>query len=235
MTLVAVLGVALIAMAIARTFNSRPPIPVADHTPVETGQPATIALRTTFGARTHGELSAVELDLARGFHFDRRAAATCTVALARLGDCPVTSTIGSGDGTIVVDGTYLPRSADPVDATLYLAPPQHRTDLAGVLLDLYEVQSKLHVTLRGRVAALARGPYGLALRFSRTQSELPHGYDLSLLALDAVIGAHRTVGHTTYDLLTDSSSCSGPGWAIQLLIDSAGQLQVYRGNASCQP
>lgn len=205
--------------------------------PLVAGSPAALSLRTTFSRSTRGELSAVEVDLARGFHFDSRAAGVCSDAQARAGMCPPTSTIGRGAGTIVVQGTYLPRTSYAVQAAFYLAKPRHPGDIAGLVLDLYEPESQLHAAILGRVVPLAHGPYGLALRFSHTESELPSGYNLSLLRLTTVLQAHRTVSVNKravgYDMLTNPNSCPGHGWPVQLLIESGGRLQAYRSNASC--
>jgi hypothetical protein len=229
---VAVLVVlAVIAVAVGRTGGHSS---VAAHTtPVEAGAPAAIALDTTFDPATTGELTAVELDLARGFHFDPRAAEVCTDAQAHAGECPRPTTIGRGRGQIVVTGHYLPRTTYDVGATLYLARPRHPGDLAGVVLDLYETESRLHATMFGRVAALPHGPYGLALRFSNTDTELPSHYRLTLLKLSTLLAAHRTVGATTYNLLTNPTACTGAGWPVQLLIESNHRPQVYDSNASC--
>jgi hypothetical protein len=234
---VVVIGVmAVIAVAIARKLTSSS-VSVTE-TPIEAGSPTSLSLRTMFDPSTHGELTAVELDLARGFHFDPRAAETCSDAQAHAGKCPSSSTIGRGQGKIVVQGTYLPRTSYSVGSTFYLAKARHPGDIAGLVLDLYEPESQLHATMLGRVVPLKHGPYGLALRFSDTDTELPSGYDLSLLQLTTLIQAQRTVrggsGGVTYNLLTNPVSCTRRGWPVQLLIDSAGQAEVYSSNASCR-
>lgn len=200
-----------------------------NETPLNAGAAAALSLRTTFSRSTHGELTAVELDLARGFRFDPLAADTCSDSQARAGTCPPTSTIGRGEGKIVVRGRYLPRTPYAVSATFYLAKPRHSGDIAGLVLDLYESQSKLHATMLGRVMALGHGPYGVALRFSHTDTELPSGYDLSLLQLTTVLEAHRSVD----DLLTNPNSCTRRGWPVQLLIESGGQPQTFNSTAAC--
>lgn len=232
-SIVVILLLGVIAAGIARKFSS--PSLSAQTTPAEEGSAAAISLNTSFDPSTHGELTAVELDLGRGFVFDPRAADTCSDAQARASLCPNSSSIGRGQGKIVVQGTYLPRTSYRVGATFYLAESRHHGDLAGIVLDLYETQSSLHIPLFGRVAALKRGSYGLALRFSNTNTELPSGYSLSLLQLNILLSAHRTAEHSTYNLLTNPNSCAGTGWPVQLLIDSAGQPEIYHGNASCRP
>jgi hypothetical protein len=230
-TVVLVAVMAVVAVAVARA-RARPPLSV-DETPLAAGAPAALSVRTTFSQSTHGELSAVEVDLARGFRFDPRAAGVCSNAQARAGSCPIVSTVGRGTGTIVVQGRYLPRTPYSVGATFYLAKARHPGDLAGLVLDLYETESQLHATIFGRVVALRRGPYGIALRFSDANAQLPSGYDLSLLRLTALLEAHRSVPAVGYDLLANPGSCTRHGWPIQLLIVSGGRSQVYRSNAPC--
>jgi hypothetical protein len=229
--LVAVMTVVAVAVAVARA-RARPPL-LVNETPLAAGAPAALSVRTTFSQSTHGELSAVEVDLARGFRFDPRAAGVCSNAQARAGSCPIASTVGRGTGTIVVQGRYLPRTPYSVGATFYLARARHPGDIAGLVLDLYETESQLHATIFGRVVALRRGPYGIALRFSGANAQLPSGYDLSLLRLTTLLEAHRSVPVKGYDLLTNPGSCTRHGWPMQLLIVSGGRSQVYRSNASC--
>lgn len=118
------------------------------------------------------------------------------------------------------------------------APPQarryrHRGDIAGLVLDLYETESQLHATVLGRVVPIAHGVYGIALRFAGTDTQLPSGYTLSLLALTTLLQAHRTVFAVGYDLLVNPGSCTRHGWPVQLQIRSGGRAQVYRSDASC--
>jgi hypothetical protein len=228
-----VFGVVLAGVTVAVAHPATAPSLSVNETPLAAGTPTALSLRTTFDRATHGELSAVEVDLARGFQFDPRAAGVCSNAQARAGRCPSTSTIGRGTGTIVVQGRYLPRTPYAVGATFFLARPRHPGDIAGLVLDLYETESQLHATVLGRVVPLARGAYGIALRFSGTDTQLPSGYSLSLLQLTTLLEAHRTVSAVGYDLLTNPSSCTRHGWPVQLLIESGGHSQVYRSNASC--
>ena len=232
--LVVVLVLTVSTVGVARRLNSSQSV---TETPLNAGVPTTLSLRTTFDPSTHGELTAVELDLARGFRFDSRAAETCSDSQAHAARCPPTSTVGRGNGKIVVQGRYLPRTPYAVSAAFYLAKPRHPGDIAGLVLDLYETQSKLHATMLGRVVALGHGPYGIALRFSHTDTELPSGYDLSLLQLTTVLQAHRTVlvnkRSVTSDLLTNPASCTRRGWPVHLLIESGGRPQVLDSNVSC--
>lgn len=233
---VAALVLGVTAVGIARTFGS---VGVSvNGPPLVAGAATALSLRTTLDRATHGELTAVELDLARGFRFDPRAADTCSDAQAHHAACPSTSTVGRGTGTIVVQGTYLPRTSYPVSTTFFLGKPRRRGDIAGLVLDLFETQSRLHATLLGSVVTLAHGPYGIAFRFSDTDTELPSGYTLSLLQLTTLLQAHRAVvvsqRNASYDLLTNPVACPTAGWPVQLLVESGRQRQTYRSNAGCR-
>jgi hypothetical protein len=226
-----------VAVAVARP--ARPSSVSASEAPSDAGAAAALSLRATLEPSANGELEGVEIDLARGFSLDPRAADTCSDAQARAGRCPQSSTVGRGAAAIVVQGTYLPRTHYAVGATLYLARPRHRGDIAGLVLDLYETESRLHATVLGRVVALTRGPYGLALRFSDTDAQLPSGYDLSLLKLSMLLQAARTVavnGHpVTENLLTNPRACRRRGWPLRLLIESAHRSEAYEATAACRP
>jgi hypothetical protein len=236
-TVVVIAVLAVVAVAAARTSPTSSLS--VNETPPEAGARTALTLRTTFDPSTRGELSAVEVDLARGFRFDPRAAGVCSDAQARAATCPAASAIGRGQGTIVVQGKYLPRTPYSVGATFYLAKARHPGDIAGLVLDLYETESQLHATIFGRVIALPHGPYGIALRFSAANTQLPSGYDLSLLALTTQLQAHRTTvvnNHgVAYDLLTNPGACTREGWPVQLRIRSGGLLQGYESHAACAP
>lgn len=236
-TVVVIVVLTVVAVAAART--PAPSSLSVNETPLAAGAPTALSLSTAFDRSTRGELSAVEVDLARGFHFDPRAADSCSNAQARAATCPAASTVGRGQGTIVVQGRYLPRTPYSVGATFYLAKARHPGDLAGLVLDLYETESQLHATIFGRVVPLPHGPYGIALRFSAVDTQLPSGYDLSLLALSTLLQARRAAivnNHdVAYDLLTNPNACHRGGWPVQLRIRSGGRLQGYRSNAACSP
>jgi hypothetical protein len=230
-TVVVIVVLAVVAVADARAPTSSSLS--VNETPLAAGAPTGLTLKTMFDRSTRGELSAVEVDLARGFVFDPHAADVCSNAQARAAACPGASTVGRGTGTIVVQGRYLPRTPYSVGAAFYLAKARHPGDIAGLVLDLYETESQLHATIFGRVVPLPHGPYGIALRFSAANTQLPSGYDLSLLRFTTLLEAHRTVSAVGYNLLTNPSSCTRHGWPVQLLIESGGHSQVYRSNASC--
>jgi hypothetical protein len=94
-----------VAVAVART-GTAPSLSV-NEVPVAAGGPAALALRATFSGATHGELSAVEMDLTRGLSFDPRAAGVCSNAQAHAARCPRASVIGRGTGTKLPSGYTL--------------------------------------------------------------------------------------------------------------------------------
>jgi hypothetical protein len=215
-----------------------PTLPAIPARSIETqhGAPATVSLNTTFGGASvpSGKLSSLELDLARGFHFDPRAAAACAATQARTGVCPADSAIGSGTGEIVVQGPYLPQTVYDVSAAVYLTPPTHRGDIAGLALDLTQAQSQLHAVILGRVVPLLTTSYSVVLRFADASRALSTNYDLNLRRLALTLQASRTVSSHTYHLLTNPTPCTRPGWPLQLSITSAKQAWIYHGAAACR-
>ncbi len=215
-----------------------PTLPAIPARSIETehGPPATVSLNTTFGGAStpSGKLSSLELDLARGFHFDPRAAVTCPSAQARAGTCPADSAIGSGTGEIVVQGPYLPQTTYDISTAVYLTAPTHRGDIAGAALDLTQAQSQLHAVILGRVIPLLTTSYSVVLRFANASRWLSTNYDLNLRRLGLTLQASRTVSGHTYHLLTNPTPCTHRGWPLQLSITSATQAWIYHGAASCR-
>jgi hypothetical protein len=214
-----------------------PTLPAIPARSIETqhGAPATVSLDTRFGGATApaGKLSSLELDLARGFHFDPRAAVACAATAARAGTCPSDSAIGSGTGEIVVQGPYLPQTTYDVTAAVYLTPPTHRGDIAGLALDLTQAQSQLHAVILGRVVPLLTTSYAVVLRFADASRTLSTNYDLNLRRLALTLQASRTVSSHTYHLLTNPTPCTRPGWPLQLSITAGKQAWIYHGAAAC--
>ena len=206
-----------------------PTLPAIPARAIETqhGAPATVSLNTTFGGSSapSGKLSSLELDLARGFHFDPRAAVTCSATQARTGTCPADSAIGSGTGEIVVQGPYLPQTTYDVSTAIYLTAPTHPNDIAGVALDLTQTQSQLHAVILGRVVPLPTSSYSIALRFADASKALSTNYDLNLRRLALTLQASRTVSSQTYHLLTNPTPCTRQGLAAAA-VDHVGQERV---------
>jgi hypothetical protein len=232
------IGIAALVGALRSSQHAKlPTLPAIPARLIETprGTPATVSLNTTFGGSSapSGKLSTLELDLARGFHFDPRAATTCPATQARTGACPAGSAIGSGTGEIVVQGPYLPQTTYDVSTVVYLTPPTHRDDIAGVALDLTQPQSQLHAVILGRVVPLPTSSYSIALRFADASRALSTNYDLNLRRLALTLQASRTVSSHTYHLLTNPTPCTQRGWPLQLSITSAENAWIYHGAASC--
>jgi hypothetical protein len=241
--LLLVAGVAVGIAALVGAFSSGkhaqpvPKLPAISARSIasQRGAPATVSLDTTFGSAhpPTGKLSTLELDLARGFHFDPRAAATCAAAQAKAGTCPADSAIGDGSGAIVVHGPYLPRTNYDVGAGVYLTAPTHRGDIAGLVLDLTQGQSQLHAMLQGRVIPLRTSRYSIALRFADASKGLSPDYELILRQVALKLQASRTVDSRTYHLLTNPAPCVKPGWPLQLSMTSSTSAWIYHGAASC--
>lgn len=226
-----VVVVTLIAVAVARTLS--PDISLASD-PLESGTPAEVSLSTSLGPSVTGELHSVQLDLARGFAFDPRAATACSLRSARGDGCSNNSRIGTGSGRIRVEGTFLPRTEYNVKLAVYLTAPVQRGDLAGMLLDVDEPQSQLSVSLLGDVTRVRSGRYGLRVRFTAGGSTHPHGYQLTLAQLTLDLFAQRhTAGGITYNLLTNPRSCTRSGWPLQLTISSSGRTHVFQVSSPC--
>jgi hypothetical protein len=237
----AAISVGIAALVGAFSSANHPQLPTLPAIParsIETqhGAPATVALNTTFGGSSAptGKLSSLELDLARGFHFDPRAAAICSATQARAGACPSDSAIGSGTGGIVVQGPYLPQTTYNVSTAVYLTAPTHRGDIAGLALDLTQAQSQLHAVILGRVIPLPTSSYSIVLRFADASRTLSSNYDLNLRQLALTLQASRTVSSHSYHLLTNPTPCTRRGWPLQLSITSATRAWIYHGAASCR-
>jgi hypothetical protein len=237
----AAISIGIAALVGAFSSGKHPQLPTLPAIParsIETqhGAPATVSVNTTFGGSSvpSGKLSSLELDLARGFHFDPRAAATCSATQARTGVCPTDSAIGSGTGGIVVQGPYLPQTTYDVSAAVYLTAPTHPGDIAGLALDLTEAQSQLHAVILGRVVPLPRSSYSIVLRFADASRTLSSNYELNLRRLALTLQASRTVSSHTYHLLTNPTPCTQRGWPLQLSITSATKAWIYHGAASCR-
>jgi hypothetical protein len=227
--LIAVLAV--IGVAVAR--NLSPAVSLSNYQ-LEAGPSAEVSLSTSFSRSIEGELHSLELELARGFAFDPRAAATCSLRRARTDSCSTASRVGTGSGRILVQGPFLPRTSYGVKIAVYLTAAVHHSDLAGMLLDIDEPQSQLSVVLLGDVTRVKGGPYGLRIHFSAVGRAHPDGYELTLSQLQLDLDAHRrgARGHN-YNLLTDPQPCSRAGWPLLVAISSATRTQRIRVASPC--
>jgi hypothetical protein len=210
--------------------------------PPAAGSPANLRWTASFAQPHAAELQAYNVDIARGYRFDRRAAhGTCTVAQARHSTCPRNSRIGSGVGQV----TVLAPSSAPREFSLtidfFITPPQQRGDVAGLVLAAHEPQSGLTFALVGRIVPLRRGPYGLELRFANTAAELPSGITVQLHRVDVHFGTHRTVTRgvganrrrVTYHLLTNPTVCPRRGWPFLLTVRYSTGPENYSAYGAC--
>jgi hypothetical protein len=202
-------------------------------TSARAGAPARVTVRADLGGTVRGTLMSYEVELARGFAFDARAAGPCRGRALRQDSCPALSRIGVGTGRIAVEGQYLPRTEYGVTASLYLTAPGHRGDLAGVLLDLDEPQSALQVALSGSVVAVPQGRYGLELRFTNTARELPSTYSLTVADLEMDLGAMAYKSGRLRSLFTNPSVCSGGGWPIAVAVQSGRVRRAFGTRTRC--
>jgi hypothetical protein len=203
-------------------------------TTARTGASARIAVSANLGTAVSGTLMSFEMDLARGFGFDARAASKlCTGPMLRQDSCPALSQVGVGTGRIAVQGPYLPRTEYPVTASLYLGPPRHRGDLAAVLLDLDQNQSSLQVALLGSVVRIPQGTYGLGLRFSDTARELPSPYHLTLADLDLNLGSTPYASGLVHSLFTNPGVCPRGGWPIAVAVQSGHARRTFTTSTRC--
>ena len=193
-----------------------------------------MSLDASLGRSPGGELRGLELDLPRGFAFDPRAAAACSLRQARVDACSSDSRVGTGAGRIRVQGRYLPRTTYHVTIAVYLTAAPRHGELAGMLFDVDEPQSQLSVSLLGDVTYSKSGPFGVRMRFSSRGLEHPVEYELTLSKLQLDLGAHRA-GATgaAYTLLTNPRSCTGPGWPLLLTVTSGADTRSFRVASPC--
>lgn len=206
--------------------------------PARAGSASHLNVSASFDQPTTAQLRGYNVDFARGFVFDPRAAASrCTVTQAHAATCPASSKIGGGTGQLAVGGpTRL-----TVAIGFYIMRPQQAGDIAGIVLAASEPTSGVKFALIGRLVRLKRGRYGLELRFANTAAELPAGLRVQLQHVHVDFGARRTVKsrhrarRSTYNLLRNPSSCSRTGWPVLLTVSYSTGTEKYRGTAGCKP
>ncbi len=131
----------------------------------------------------------------RGFRFDARARpGRCSDEQARNVNCPDSSRIGRGEarGTATVGVTPVPFTAT-ID--LFLARAKNGGDIADVIIEVREPQSKTEISARGRFTPFESGQFAAELRFKVGQANDPPAgvtkVEVERLTLRA--GAQRTV------------------------------------------
>lgn len=204
--------------------------------PARPGAPATLVWKASFAQPPAAQLQAYDVDIARGYRWDpRAAAATCTLAQARAGTCPATSRIGKGTGQVTV---FPPGGGAPQELALgidfFILPPQQAGDLSGLVLAAHEPVSGLTFDLVGRLVTKASGPYGLQLRFADTAAELPANVKVQLHKVDVHFGTQRTVGGVTHHLLTNPPRCNAKGWPFLLTVAYTTGTETYGARGACR-
>jgi hypothetical protein len=238
----ALIAIATAVAAVAASAEQLPPGSVRA-SPSRAGAPSTLVWRASFDQPPAAQLQAYDVDIARGFRFDPRAAhGKCTVAQARASTCPAASRIGKGQGAV----TVFPPNGPPQELTLgigfYITPPQRRHDIAGLVLAAYEPVSKLTFNLVGRMVKVRRGRYGLELRFADTAAELPSNVTVQLHRVNVRFGTRRTVTvgsgarrrRVTYDLLTNPRTCGRRGWPFLLTVAYTTGTERYSAYNACR-
>jgi hypothetical protein len=206
--------------------------------PATAGAPSSLRVSASFDQPAGAELQDYNVDIARGFIVDPRAAAErCTPRQARSTSCPASSRIGGGTGQVSVGSTSHTRVSVPI--TFYLMRPQRPGDIAGLVLAVR--QGGIGFALLGRLVHVRHGIYGLELRFANTARELPAGIQVQLRRVHVGFGTQRTVrlGHgkatkVTYHLLKNPSSCPCGGWPFLLTVGYSTGNERYTGRAACK-
>jgi hypothetical protein len=210
--------------------------------PGRAGAPSKLTVSAAFDQPPGAQLQAYNVDIARGFVFSPRAAAgRCSVRQARSATCPSNSRIGGGTGELSVEGQSLARAQLRIEIAFYVTRPQRRGDIVGLVLAAREPKSGVSFALLGRLVRVARGPYGLELRFAHTASELPPGFRVQLHHVRVEFGTQRTVRRrrgqktrrVTYHLLTNPRSCHRHGWPLLLTVSYSTGIEHYTGVAAC--
>ena len=173
----------------------------------------------------------IVLAVQRGFRFDTRAVARrCAPRQAAAVACPSASAIGKGTARLSVSGVLVPGGSQTFVAQLrgFLAAPVGR-DVAGLVLQLDEPETKTHRAVRGRLVARSSGRYGYEVRFENFASAspvLPAGISIALDKLTLGLGAQRQVTvkgrKRTLTLIRNPRRCTGGAWSGRLTIRAAG-------------
>jgi len=210
--------------------------------PSRAGSPSRLVVNASFDQPPGAELEGYNVDIARGYRFEPRAAAgRCTVAQARAGACPASSKIGSGTGRLAVKGATLGRTQFVVAIAFYMMRPQRPGDIAGLVLAGRDPRSGVHFALLGRLVRRRHGRYGLELRFAHTARELPAGFQVQLRRVHVEFGTQRTVVRrqggqakpVTYHLLTNPGACPAAGWPFLLTVTYSTGPERYTARAAC--
>ena len=191
----------------------------------------------------------VVIRIARGFKFDPKAVAeSCDAAHAKGNNCPGKSKIGGGTADVTVSSTTGLFPPEHLTATieLFVAPPPKSGDVSGVVVHVYEPQSKQQGSITGRIVKEPSGQFGLDARFDNFDKALqpPAGFKVQLDKLHISFGAGRTVKKKVkkhgkkkikkvrHDLVTNPKTCTG-SWPFEVDITWADQQTSDGGAVPC--
>lgn len=173
------------------------------------------------------DVSGLTVRAARGAKFDPRAVKVkCTAQQASSNSCPAKSRIGGGTVQATVSSAAF-NSPVQVQVDLYLAPPQHSGDKAGVVAHFKVSQTGQQGHVIGRVRTIASGLYGLETVFSGLDKALkpPAGFKAHTDSIHLSFGKHRTVTRrrngkkrkVRINLLRNPKTCTG-SWPYEVII-----------------
>lgn len=186
----------------------------------------------------------LRLRFVKGVRFDPRAVAVeCTKQQASSDKCPAGSRIGGGTTNATVRSTSNPPLFPPTKVTiqvdLFLAPPQHQGDTAGVVVHFKVTQTGQQGHTIGRVRPIDVAPYGLQTGVDNLDTALqpPAGTRAHVDHIHLSYGVHRTVtsnGKTVrYDLVKNPKSCAG-SWPYELTLGyRTSPAVVKKGSIAC--
>jgi hypothetical protein len=240
--LIGALGVLVVLALASGVYADQLPPGSVRVLPRAAGANSTLRWTASFAQPAAAELQAYSVDIARGYHFDPRAArGRCAIARVHSSTCPANSEIGSGQGQVTVLAPAAPRTEFALGIKFFITAPQHRGDIAGLVLAAHEPASGLTFNLVGRLVRLRRGPYGLELLFAHTAADLPHGITVQLHRVNVLFGTQRTVtrGHganrkrVTYHLLRNPMVCRRHGWPFLLTVTYSTGTEKYSAYGAC--
>lgn len=235
------LAVVVVALVLTATASALSLVPAASVSvsPPDAGQGSTVGVdvRTTSSSPGAGKIRGVSLRLARGFRANPAAVAErCRVAeAAKTHTCPTGSRIGGGEATLRLAGGG--RLTGDLD--LYLAPRQHPSELAGIVV-LTDTQGREGHAV-GRIVRLDPDTfrkYGLQVTIDRLASamEPPPGTRARIRRLSLQIGVHRPADGRFRHLIRNPGRCGTDGWPWQVQrIHLAGDASYFYGTIECSP
>jgi hypothetical protein len=201
--------------AAAIVAGDQPPSITLD--PNTTGSKSKLALDVT-PSQSQGSsdqaIKSVVLSGPHGLVVDPRSRAKrCSPQQAQNFACPKESKIGSGQAAAHATGSIVPGGRQDFTAGIevFLAPPAHKGDIAGAVLQVTEMRSGAKATATGRIVRGGRSKvYGVKLRFDDFPSY--PGVTLTVDHVSLLAGARRK----HHSLLTNPGRCRGGSWPFRI-------------------